>query len=163
MNVHRVCTLNWSFCNEPFLIFQNYWKRIIYSKTKLSKMAFQRLCSYKLREFLAMLAQFTMLMVMIWTTTLSITDRLALPGGHIFSLLVLFTSAVAGGYIFSRIYLPPLLGMLNIRTKEYWCWVIFFFNFIVYAYENSYLVFKVYDVCLLISPIRIMKLEQKIS
>lgn len=163
MNVHRVCTLNWSFCNEPFLIFQNYWKRIIYSKTKLSKMAFQRLCSYKLREFLAMLAQFTMLMVMVWTTTLSITDRLALPGGHIFSLLVLFTSAVAGGYIFSRIYLPPLLGMWNIRTKEYWCWVISFFNFIVYAYENSYLVFKVYDVCLLISPIRIMKLEKKNS
>lgn len=129
MNVHRVCTLNWSFYNEPFLIFQNYWKRIIYSKTKLSKMAFQRLCSYKLREFLAMLAQFTMLMVMIWTTTLSITDRLALPGGHIFSLLVLFTSAGAGGYIFSRIYLPPLLGMWNIRTKEYWCWVIFCFQF----------------------------------
>ncbi|XP_019930492.3 sodium/hydrogen exchanger 9B2 [Magallana gigas] len=75
-------------------------------------MAFQRLCSYKLREFLAMLAQFTMLMVMIWTTALSITDRLALPGGHLFSLLVLFTSAVAGGYIFSRIYLPPLLGMV---------------------------------------------------
>lgn len=37
------------------------------------------------------------------------------------------------------------------------------FNFIVYAYENSYLVFKVYVVCLLISPIRIMKLKKKNS
>lgn len=131
----------WFDCNEtifdisePFKENHSFQNQVV----KL-KMAFQKLCSYELREFLAMLAQFTMLMVMIWTTALSITDRLALPGGHIFSLIILFTSAVAGGYIFSRIYLPPLLGMLYIMAKEYLCSFILLF-FQSYTYKNSYLV-----------------------
>lgn len=73
-------------------------------------MAFQKLCPPKIQRLVAMVTQFLVLMLMIWATALSITDKAALPGGHIFSLLILFTGAVIGGDVFSRIQLPPLLG-----------------------------------------------------
>ncbi|XP_062598596.1 sodium/hydrogen exchanger 9B2-like [Saccostrea cucullata] len=75
-------------------------------------MSFRNMCTFEPRGVLAMMVQFFVLLLMVWTVTLSITDQSALPGGHLFSLIILFVSAVSGGYIFSLIRLPPLLGMI---------------------------------------------------
>lgn len=61
---------------------------------------------------LAMYIQFFVLCAMTWAVFIALTKDQALPGGNIFSLVILFTAAVAGGYIFSLCRLPPLLGML---------------------------------------------------
>ena len=59
---------------------------------------------------LAMYIQFFVLCAMTWAVFIALTKDQALPGGNIFSLVILFTAAVAGGYIFSLCRLPPLLG-----------------------------------------------------
>ncbi|XP_062598598.1 sodium/hydrogen exchanger 9B2-like [Saccostrea cucullata] len=61
---------------------------------------------------LAMYIQFFVMCAMTWAVLIAITKDEALPGGNFFSLVVLFTAAVAGGYVFSLFRLPPLLGML---------------------------------------------------
>ncbi|CAG5128447.1 unnamed protein product [Candidula unifasciata] len=47
-----------------------------------------------------------------WTALYSMTDKEALPGGNLFSLLVLFVACWCGGYLVGLVRLPPLLGML---------------------------------------------------
>lgn len=61
---------------------------------------------------LAMYIQFFVLCAVTWVVLIALTKDQALPGGNIFSLVILFTAAVAGAYIFSLCRLPPLLGML---------------------------------------------------
>lgn len=61
---------------------------------------------------LAMYIQFFVLCAVTWVVLIALTKDQALPGGNIFSLVILFTAAVAGGYIFSLCRLPPLLGKL---------------------------------------------------
>lgn len=41
-----------------------------------------------------------------------IVHDMALPGGTIFSLLILIVTAQLGGMLVAKIHLPPLLGML---------------------------------------------------
>lgn len=62
---------------------------------------------------LAMYIQFFVLCVMTWAILIAITKDQALPGGNFFSLVILFTAAVAGGYVFSLFRLPPLLGKIS--------------------------------------------------
>jgi hypothetical protein len=64
---------------------------------------------------LAMYIQFFVLCVMTWAILIAITKDHALPGGNFFSLVILFTAAVAGGYLFSLFRLPPLLGKISGR------------------------------------------------
>ncbi|BFZ03690.1 hypothetical protein BsWGS_06729 [Bradybaena similaris] len=47
-----------------------------------------------------------------WAALYSVTDTEALPGGNLFSLLVLFIACWCGGYLVGLVRLPPLLGML---------------------------------------------------
>lgn len=54
--------------------------------------------------------QFLVIFGFIWATLISVLEDEALPGGNIFSLLILFFTCVVGGYIVSLIRLPPLLG-----------------------------------------------------
>ncbi|CAL4147907.1 unnamed protein product [Meganyctiphanes norvegica] len=52
------------------------------------------------------------LLVLIWCSLVSILGDTALPGGNIFSLLVLFVLAQLAGDLVALVKLPPLLGML---------------------------------------------------
>ncbi|KAK3091769.1 hypothetical protein FSP39_022505 [Pinctada imbricata] len=61
---------------------------------------------------IAMYIQFVVLMAMSWAVLVALTQENAMPGGNLFALIVLFAGSVIGGYIFSLIRLPPLLGML---------------------------------------------------
>lgn len=45
-----------------------------------------------------------------WAALYSVTDTEALPGGNLFSLLVLFIACWCGGYLVGLVRLPPLLG-----------------------------------------------------
>ncbi|KAL5018377.1 hypothetical protein ScPMuIL_004099 [Solemya velum] len=63
---------------------------------------------------LMMYIQFLVIFGFIWATLISLIGNEALPGGNIFSLLILFFTCVVGGYIVSIVRLPPLLGMLII-------------------------------------------------
>ncbi|CAG2225679.1 SLC9B1_2 [Mytilus edulis] len=56
--------------------------------------------------------QFTVVCVQLWIIIYSLTHGQALPGGNLFSLLILFIGCAIGGYLISLIRLPPLLGML---------------------------------------------------
>ncbi|CAC5368291.1 SLC9B1_2 [Mytilus coruscus] len=56
--------------------------------------------------------QFTVVCVQLWIIIYSLTHGQALPGGNLFSLLILFIGCAIGGYFISLIRLPPLLGML---------------------------------------------------
>ncbi|XP_041363754.1 sodium/hydrogen exchanger 9B2-like isoform X2 [Gigantopelta aegis] len=47
-----------------------------------------------------------------WGVLIAVTDKDALPGGNLFSLLILFISCWIGGYLMTLIRLPALLGML---------------------------------------------------
>nr|XP_034314454.1 sodium/hydrogen exchanger 9B2 [Crassostrea gigas] len=60
----------------------------------------------------AQYAQFCVICASVWIVLFSVSGEQSLPGGNLFSLLVLFAGAVAGGHVFSLIHLPPLLGML---------------------------------------------------
>ena len=51
-----------------------------------------------------------------WGVLVAITNTDALPGGNLFSLLVLFFTCWFGGYLITYIRLPPLLG--NIRSYD---------------------------------------------
>lgn len=63
-----------------------------------------------LRGRCALYAQFCFICVSVWIVLFSVSRDQSLPGGNLFSLLVLFTGAIAGGHVFSLIHLPPLLG-----------------------------------------------------
>jgi len=52
------------------------------------------------------------LLLLIWGALVSILGETALPGGNIFSLLVLFVLAQLAGDLVALVKLPPLLGML---------------------------------------------------
>ena len=52
------------------------------------------------------------LLLLTWGVLVAITGSQALPGGNLFSLLVLFVCSVLGGMAVEAIGLPPLLGML---------------------------------------------------
>lgn len=58
----------------------------------------------------AQYAQFCVICASVWIVLFSVSGEQSLPGGNLFSLLVLFAGAVAGGHVFSLIHLPPLLG-----------------------------------------------------
>ena len=40
----------------------------------------------------------------------ALTHGEAMPGGNLYSLLILFIACAIGGYVISFIHLPPLLG-----------------------------------------------------
>lgn len=63
-----------------------------------------------LRGRCALYAQFCFICVSVWIVLFSVSRDQSLPGGNLFSLLVLFTGAITGGHVFSLIHLPPLLG-----------------------------------------------------
>lgn len=52
------------------------------------------------------------LLGMIYGFTVAVMGETALPGGNIFSLLVLFLVALLAGAAVTPLKLPPLLGML---------------------------------------------------
>ena len=66
---------------------------------------------------LASYLQFAVVCIQIWIVMYALTHGEALPGGNLFSLLILFIACAIGGYFISFIHLPPLLGNL------------FFYNF----------------------------------
>lgn len=74
-------------------------------------------------------------------------------GSHILSPRPVYQRCGGGIHFFQDIF-TSVTRYVKYKDKG-----ILVFNFTAYAYENSYLVFKVY----LISPIRIMKLEKKNS
>ena len=49
-----------------------------------------------------------------WATLYSMTGESALPGGNLYSLLVLFIACWCGGYVVGKLKLPPLLGKWHI-------------------------------------------------
>ncbi|KAK3087377.1 hypothetical protein FSP39_005190 [Pinctada imbricata] len=63
---------------------------------------------------LASYLQFAIICLQIWGILVALTQDQGLPGGNLFSLLVLFVACVFGGYVISFVNLPPLLGMLII-------------------------------------------------
>lgn len=65
----------------------------------------------------AQYAQFCVICASVWIVLFSVTGEQSLPGGNLFSLLVLFAGAVAGGHVFSLIHLPPLLGESGGKTQ----------------------------------------------
>lgn len=48
----------------------------------------------------------------VWGCLICITGRLALPGGNLFSLAVLYIAAVLSGRVAAAVGMPPLLGSL---------------------------------------------------
>ena len=54
--------------------------------------------------------QFGIVCLQIWIILYALTHGEALPGGNLYSLLILFIAGVIGGYFISFIHLPPLLG-----------------------------------------------------
>jgi hypothetical protein len=59
---------------------------------------------------LASYVQFAVVCLQIWIVLYTLTHAEALPGGNLFSLLVLFVCCAVGGYLISFAHLPPLLG-----------------------------------------------------
>ena len=59
---------------------------------------------------LASYLQFAIVCIQIWIVMYALTHGEALPGGNLYSLLILFIACAAGGYLISFIHLPPLLG-----------------------------------------------------
>ena len=55
--------------------------------------------------------QVAIICAQIWIVLYALTHGEALPGGNLYSLLILFIACVIGGYIISFLHLPPLLGM----------------------------------------------------
>ncbi|XP_013384872.1 uncharacterized protein LOC106154881 [Lingula anatina] len=51
-------------------------------------------------------------LILLWAVLWAITRDEALPGGNFFGLIVLFLACKLGGFLVSKIRLPPLLGML---------------------------------------------------
>lgn len=62
-----------------------------------------------------------------WAALFSITGKEALPGGNLFSLLVLFLACWCGGYVVGMVHLPPLLGELFF-FKNICCLHVFVFS-----------------------------------
>ena len=60
---------------------------------------------YVARAFTAVI-----LMAMLWGICWAVLKEEALPGGNIFALIILFIFSNLGGYICTKIKLPPLLG-----------------------------------------------------
>ena len=59
---------------------------------------------------LASYLQFAIVCVQIWIVMYALTHGEAMPGGNLYSLLILFIACAIGGYVISFIHLPPLLG-----------------------------------------------------
>ncbi|RXG52054.1 Mitochondrial sodium/hydrogen exchanger 9B2, partial [Armadillidium vulgare] len=55
---------------------------------------------------------YLLLFILFWGSLVYIVHDMALPGGTIFSLLILIVTAQLGGMLVAKIHLPPLLGML---------------------------------------------------
>lgn len=49
---------------------------------------------------------------LVWGSLIYITQEEALPGGNLFSLLILVVAAQFGGLFVAKFRLPPLLGMM---------------------------------------------------
>ena len=54
--------------------------------------------------------QFGIVCIQLWIILYSLTHGEAMPGGNLYSLLILFIFCAIGGYFISLIRLPPLLG-----------------------------------------------------
>lgn len=67
----------------------------------------------------AQYAQFCVICASVWIVLFSVSGEQSLPGGNLFSLLVLFAGAVAGGHVFSLIHLPPLLGESGVNLDYF--------------------------------------------
>lgn len=50
--------------------------------------------------------------IAVWGCFICITGKLALPGGNLFSLAVLYLAAVLSGRVSAALGMPPLLGSL---------------------------------------------------
>lgn len=66
----------------------------------------------------AQYAQFCVICASVWIVLYSVSGEQSFPGGNLFSLLVLFAGAVAGGHVFSLIHLPPLLGKSGVKSRR---------------------------------------------
>lgn len=66
----------------------------------------------------AQYAQFCVICASVWIVLYSVSGEQSLPGGNLFSLLVLFAGAVVGGHVFSLIHLPPLLGKSGVKSRR---------------------------------------------
>ena len=62
------------------------------------------------RGNLASYLQCAIVCVQIWIVMYALTHGEAMPGGNLYSLLILFIACAIGGYVISFIHLPPLLG-----------------------------------------------------
>ncbi|KAL7641363.1 UNVERIFIED_CONTAM: hypothetical protein RMT77_008502 [Armadillidium vulgare] len=78
------------------------------SKGERLKYAFSCPPHGKVGRFLTYL----LLFILFWGSLVYIVHDMALPGGTIFSLLILIVTAQLGGMLVAKIHLPPLLGML---------------------------------------------------
>ncbi|KAB7506620.1 Mitochondrial sodium/hydrogen exchanger 9B2 [Armadillidium nasatum] len=78
------------------------------SKGERLKYAFSCPPHGKIGRFLTYL----LLFILFWGSLVYIVHDMALPGGTIFSLLILVVTAQIGGMLVAKIHLPPLLGML---------------------------------------------------
>ena len=59
---------------------------------------------------LARLLTLVVIVFFMWGVLWGVTGDQALPGGNLFALLVLIVSCTVGGFLVSKIRLPPLLG-----------------------------------------------------
>jgi len=59
---------------------------------------------------LATYIRFMAVSLALWVVLYCLTHKEALPGGNLYSLLVLFVCSAIGGYLISFVHLPPLLG-----------------------------------------------------
>lgn len=68
---------------------------------------------------LAQWATLILSVLIFWGVLWSITGASALPGGSLFSILVLLVSAVIAGQLVALIKLPPLLGIYLLESLRY--------------------------------------------
>ena len=71
-----------------------------------------RSCSPVKKQKINKILIFILLSVFVWLITFILFDKEALPGGAFFSLAVLVFTSHIFGFIFAKIKLPALLGML---------------------------------------------------
>ncbi|KAK3594872.1 hypothetical protein CHS0354_005945 [Potamilus streckersoni] len=109
---HHKCLAVRQTCHSCWIPVRSKYNSLPENPSQLQRLKYALLCPPhgKVAHYI----QLVILFCVAWATLISLTQDEALPGGHFFSLLVLFFSAVIGGYIVSLFRLPPLLGMLII-------------------------------------------------
>lgn len=96
-------------CRKPMLGKQSS-QPIIRPSTRGGKMKYAFSCPPHGK--IGLMLTYLLLLLLTWGSLYSITGSMALPGGTLFSLLVVFVCSVMGGKVSQSCRLPPLLGML---------------------------------------------------